>query len=65
MKTALSGTQANARYKNISYILGLDEVSEVPIYLGWLFVINSWSKGMVEAINFDISKTVKEIQFKC
>ena len=50
MKIALSGTQENARYKNISCILGLDEVPEVPVYLGWLFVINSWSKA---------------IQFKC
>ena len=40
MKTSLSGSQANTKIQNIKGILGLDEVPEVPVYLGWLFIIN-------------------------
>ena len=34
MKTTLSRTQENARNKNVSCILSLDEVPEVPVYHG-------------------------------
>ena len=40
MKTSLSGSQANTKIQNIKGILGLDEVPEVQVYLGWLFIIN-------------------------
>ena len=40
MKTSLSGSQANTKIQNIKGILGLDEVLEVQVYLGWLFIIN-------------------------
>ena len=40
MKTLLSGSQANTKILNIKGILGLDEVPEVPVYLGCLFIIN-------------------------
>ena len=40
MKTSLSGSQANTTIQNIKGILGLDEMLEVPVYLGWLFIIN-------------------------
>ena len=40
MKISLSGSQANTKIRNMKGILGLDEVSEVPTYLGWLFIVN-------------------------
>ena len=40
MKTSLSGSQANTKIQNIKGILGLYEVLEVPVSLGWLFIIN-------------------------
>ena len=40
MKTLLSGSHANTKIQNIKGILGLDEVLKVPVYLGWLFIIN-------------------------